>query len=283
MKFAVVGGDLRSVMLAESLAASGEKVSCYGLDHSRLSAELKAGCLPACLYGADCVILPVPAARDGIVNTPLGDGKLTVSELMSSLWAGQLICGGKFDDEARELGARQEVHIRDVLKDPDFAAGNGALTAEAALAQIITGTESALGGSRILICGWGRTAKPLALKLHCLGAAVTAAARNARARAEIQALGMESEDFDAVDYGSFDCIVNTVPARVIGDSRLCQIREDTLLLELASPPGGFDMHLARNIGLKALAAPGLPGRISPRSAAELMRRAVFRAIENGEE
>ena len=82
--------------------------------------------------------------------------------------------------------------------------------------------------------------------------------------------------------GGFDFIVNTVPARVISDGALCAAAEDALLLELASAPGGFDRTLSANIGLRALAAPGLPGKYAPQRAAELMREAVYQSLKEGE-
>ena len=63
-----------------------------------------------------------------------------------------------------------------------------------------------------------------------------------------------------------------MPARVVSDAALCCLPGDALLLELASPPGGFDPQLAQNIGLRTIAAPGLPGKSAPRSAAQLLRQ-----------
>ncbi|MBQ3481971.1 MAG: dipicolinate synthase subunit A, partial [Oscillospiraceae bacterium] len=63
---------------------------------------------------------------------------------------------------------------------------------------------------------------------------------------------------------------------------LCAAAEDALLLELASAPGGFDRSLADNIGLRAVAAPGLPGRCASQSAAELMREAIYASLGEGD-
>ena len=94
----------------------------------------------------------------------------------------------------------------------------------------------------------------------------------------------------ALDYSQlegeldgFDFVVNTVPARVLTDAMLCCLSEGALLLELASPPGGFDRTLAENIGVKVLAAPGLPGKSAPYSAAALIRDAVYQIIREQEE
>ena len=100
-----------------------------------------------------------------------------------------------------------------------------------------------------------------------------------------ETVGAESMSFDELEsrIGGFDFIVNTVPARVLSDGALCAAAEDALLLELASAPGGFDRSLADNIGLRAIAAPGLPGRCAPLRAAELMRGAIYASLGEGED
>lgn len=283
MKFAVVGGDVRSALLAESLRKDGHRVYCYALEKAELSGNIKAGCLPSCVYGADCIVLPVPSENAGFVNTPLSAVRIGMSELISTLWTGQLLCGGKFSDETKESAARAGIRVCDLLCDPLYAAMNAALTAEAALALLIENSDGALFGSRALICGWGRIAKGLAFRLRALGSSVTVAARSGRSRAECAAFGLDSIDFEELEgrIGAFPYLINTVPARVLSDELLCLIDENALLLELASPPGGFDRNLAQNISLHTLAAPGLPGKFSPRAAAELMKKTICQEIECG--
>ena len=117
----------------------------------------------------------------------------------------------------------------------------------------------------------------LALRLLGMGARVTAAARSAAQRAEARALGCEALDFKdlASTLQGCDFAVNTVPARVLSEAQLCCLPEGTLLLELASSPGGFDRTTAENLGLHVIAAPGLPGRSAPLAAAALMREAIY--------
>ena len=283
MKFAVVGGDIRSVLLAESLLKDGHRVWCYALEKAELSGNVKAGCLPSCVYGADCIVLPVPAESGGKVNAPLSTVRIEMRELISALWPGQLLCGGKLEDETKESTERGGIRVCDLLCDPLYAAMNAALTAEAAIALLVENSDGALFGSRALLCGWGRIGKGLAFRLRALGCSVTVAARSVRSRAECASFGFESVSFNELEghIGSFAYIINTVPARVLSDELLCLIDERALLLELASPPGGFDRNLARNISLHALAAPGLPGKFSPKAAAELMKQTIYKEIECG--
>jgi dipicolinate synthase subunit A len=286
VKFAVVGGDRRLELLSVMLHRDGHRVYTYALEKAELPSEIpKAGCLQGCVYGADCVILPTPAEKGGLLNAPLSDAELKMKDVIEALWPGQLLCGGRFSDESCAAALRAKLRPGDLMCMPFFTAGNAALTAEGAVLRLLESSDKALLSSSVLILGWGRIGKILAMRLRALGACVSVAARSAPDRAMAEALG-----FDVLEYSEleaelcrFDFIVNTVPARVLTDPMLCMAAEDTLLLELASPPGGFDAQLAENIGLRVIKAPGLPGKCSPLSAAAIMKDAVYRFISEQEE
>lgn len=286
MRFAIVGGDRRSALLAELLLGDGHRVRSFALEQAALPAEIpRAACLQECVYGADCVVLPVPAEKSGLLNTPLSAEALPMEDVMAALWPGQLLIGGRLGEQRVAAAVRARIGAEDLLRRPSFVVGNAALTAEGAVGLLLRESERALWGSRVLLCGFGRIGKLLALRLQAMGAELTVAARGAPDRALAEAFGCEALAFDALEgrIGDFDFIVNTVPARVLTEPLLCLIRQDALLLELASPPGGFDRLLAENIGLHALAAPGLPGKSAPLSAAKLMRQAIYACIQEQEE
>lgn len=281
MKFAIVGGDARAVRLCSLLSRDGHRVYSYALEKAELPAEIpKASCLQGCVYGADCVVLPTPAEKAGYLNAPCAAEALGMEALIASLWPGQILCGGKLGEETCVAAQRAGLIVEDIMRRPSFTVGNAAVTAEGALSLMAQSTPRALWRSAVLITGWGRIAKILALRLRALGARVSVAARRESDRAMASALGMGALDFNGLEaeLGDFAFIVNTVPARVLTDAMLCCIAEDALLVELASPPGGFDAELAKNIGLHTLAAPGLPGKYAPDTAAELMRDAVYAAL-----
>ena len=102
MKFAVIGGDRRAVLLCSMLARDGHRVHSFALEKAELPGEIpKAGCLQGCVYGADCVILPVPAEKGGFLNAPYAPGPLGMDELIAALWPGQIVCGGKLSEKSR--------------------------------------------------------------------------------------------------------------------------------------------------------------------------------------
>lgn len=285
MRFAVVGGDRRAVLLSTRLARDGHKVYTYALEKAELPPEVpKSGCLQGCVYGADCVILPVPAEKGGFINAPFASEPLETEWFADALWPGQLLCGGKLSDALRSAALAAGAVPEDVLEREDFACGNAALTAEGALGLLIGESEKSIYRCRALVLGYGRIGKILALRLAALGARVSVAARSAAARAEARILGLEALDFRELDngLGAYDFIINTIPWRVLTEKRLCSANE-ALFIELASAPGGFDRVLAENLGLRVIAAPGLPGVSAPHAAAELMRESIFQIMKEQED
>ena len=286
MRFAVIGGDERSALLCRLLCSDGHRVKSFALERAELPEMLsRAGCLQSCVYGADCVLVPCPAESGGLLNTPFSDNALRMQDIITALWPYQLLCGGGFSEESAALIQRSGIKAGDMLRRSDYVAGNAAITAEGALGLLLDKSERTASGASVLICGWGRIAKLLAAKLRALGAEVTVAARKKEDRAMAEAFGFGALDYTGLETeaGGFDWVVNTVPARVISDAALCLMADDTLLLELASPPGGFDGTLAENIGLKVCRAPGLPGKSAPMSAALLMKDTIYKFISEQEE
>lgn len=283
MKIAVIGGDRRAVRLAELLAREGEKPLCFALERAGLPEEIPhAEHLQAALYGADAAVLPIPVEKGGLLNAPYARLPCPADDVYETLWPGQLVFGGVFPERFRLRAAAQGLRLTDWMSRPGFAAANAALTAEGAVGLLLQESERSLFGSRALVSGYGRIGRLLADKLRAMGASVTVAARREESRAEAEARGCESLPFKALN-GGFDYVVNTVPERVLGEAFLCCLPEHALLLELASAPGGYDRTLAENLGLRCLAAPGLPGRSAPQTAAERMLREMRRVMKEERE
>ena len=229
MRFAVIGGDKRTEHLAAQLLRDGHRLRSFALERAALPPEIsRESCLQSCVYGADCVLLPLPAERGGRLHAPLSAEELGMPALIEALWPGQLLIGGALREETVTAALRGGLRVADLLRQPALAVGNAALTAEGAIGCMIEQSERALWGGRALVLGWGRIGRILALRLSALGAQVTVAARSARDRAMAEALGCAAVDYAGLDgiLGDFDFIVNTVPARVLTEGMLCLIRPD---------------------------------------------------------
>lgn len=277
MIFAVLGGDARQALLASLLEADGHTARRFAL-----GGETDCATAGEAAAGADCVLLPTPVcAREGVLNTPLSKSVCALDGVLDALRPGSLLIGGRVDAAAAEAARKRGLFIEDCLLREELAVGNAVATAEGAIELLLRETPRTLWRSRVLVLGFGRIGKLLCARLAALGATVGAAARKKSDRAWIEAMGFTPLDPGALSgrLWDFELIVNTVPAPVLPEPLLRELRPGTLLLELASAPGGFDPAAAEGLGLRVLRAPGLPGKTAPRTAAELLRESVYNIVE----
>ena len=269
MNFAVIGGDARFSRLAELLRADGHQALCAGLEGAG------AACLPLedAVKDAEIVILPLPACARETVNAPLAAEKIEIRRLAGLIRPCQTVLAGKPAGTLTEL-----VPCVDYFAREELTVRNAAATAEGALEILMRELPVTLLGERILVVGFGRIGKFLALRLHLLGARVTVSARKPADRAWIQCLGLEAADTERLDVSGFRAVVNTVPALVLDEKRLLRLDRDCMCLDLASKPGGVDFAAAQRLGLRTIHALGLPGRACPESAAAAIRDTIYNVI-----
>ena len=75
-------------------------------------------------------------------------------------------------------------------------------------------------------------------------------------------------------------VVNTVPAPVLTRVILKELPRDAYILDIASAPGGTDFECAREYGIRAELAPGLPGKYAPKESAYILERAMKRILDD---
>ncbi|MCR5664199.1 MAG: dipicolinate synthase, partial [Oscillospiraceae bacterium] len=163
MKYAVIGGDRRAALLAGLLLREGHRVHSWALERAQLPEEVpRSGSLQAALYGADAVLLPLPAARGELLNAPFAARPCPMAELEEALWPGQLVFGGGFTEAQRLRAERSGLTLIDWLRRPALVIGNAAITAEGAVGLLLQESERTLAGSRALVLGYGRIGRVLA-------------------------------------------------------------------------------------------------------------------------
>ena len=262
MTYAVVGGDARMQILARLLAQEDTVLDCTEKLYD--------------LRDSECVVLPVPAEKNGALFAPNWSEKMSMASLAEYLPEGALIIGGKFSADTVKRAQMRGLRLYDTMNSAEFTVGNAALTAEGAVYLLMGALPRAICGARVLVVGFGRIGKLLCKKLSALGACVTVLSENAESRAMAKALGYAAMSPSA-HVGSFDAAVNTAPAQVL--KNLETLSKSCVLLELASAPGGFDRAEAERLGMQYIAAPGLPGVYAPASAAALIGEEVKRIVK----
>lgn len=280
-KIAVIGGDMRQLVMAEALAKSGFETAVYGFDNSPVALKEVTRCstLDCAICQANMVILPLPYSHDKIhINTPLSKSEIHISDIFDNTHklSNKFIIGGLFDDTIKKIAAENEVSLCDYYLREELTILNALTTAEGAISIALQELPVIIDASKTIVLGYGRIGKLLASKLKALGAEVTVAARKTEDFSWIRANG-----FHAVQYSELpdilshmDVIFNTVPVMVLDQDKLKLIRHDCIVIDLASMPGGLDHESARQLGLKVIWALSLPGKYAPVTSGLILKDTI---------
>lgn len=281
-KFAVLGGDMRNVYLAEQLKKDYQYVEIYGFDKSGKPWAISNPPLDFVLDGARVVVGGIPLLSDNNhLSTPLSKQKLSISEVIEKVPQHALFIAGKIPENVIKQFSEKNVKCVDIIEREELAILNAVPSAEGAVHILLQELPTTLMGSRILIVGYGRIGKVLARILQGFGVEVWAAARKYSDIAWIEANGLKPVPIHQLGryVSDMDAIVNTVPSLVITKDILEKTRTDCFLLDLASVPGGIDFQAAEAFGLKTKWALGLPGKIAPLTAGDIIRRTIYNIID----
>jgi dipicolinate synthase subunit A len=66
---------------------------------------------------------------------------------------------------------------------------------------------------------------------------------------------------------------------VVNAAVIQKMPSHTLIIDLASKPGGTDFRYAEKRGVKALLAPSLPGIVAPKSAGQILGNVLAQLLE----
>lgn len=239
-RISVIGGDLRQLTAAELFGKDGFEVILYGFKDRECEADLGKA------LDADAVVLPMPVSTDGEhLNAPFCDEKIPLREICERVKASAVVFGGSMREGfVSELNKKGIKHC-DYLKREELAIKNAVPTAEGAVEIAMSETPITLHGSKCLVVGYGRIGKILSKMLSGIGARVSVEARKFADLALIEGHGCEAVALSELSryVGEYDVIFNTVPAMIFDEELLGRIRSDTLIIDLASRPGGVDFIL----------------------------------------
>ena len=279
----VCGGDERQLYAAAALIKKNFNVAVTGFEKSgRASAYTQGSPDAALLSGWDAVILPLPVTRDGeTVSMPLSDRSFSIEELCASLKPGRPVFGGMVSAPLRERMEQMGVRVLDYYAREELITANAVPTAEGTLKVVIESTPGMVQWSHAAVTGFGRTAKAVVRVLSGVGANVTVFARKSTDWAQAQAWGCTACPFQNLPAlaGTFDFVVNTVPAPVIGEPVLKRLNPDCPVIDIASPPGGVDIPAAEKYGIRVIPALSLPGKYAPKTAGEIIGDTISNLIQ----
>ena len=262
MDYVIIGGDARLGHLEKLLRARGlhaRRVYAGGED-ARAVLDV-----PELIGSAKNIVTNCPPKAKGV------ELDLTGLLAMAAPDTNVLLCGPDAPDV-------EDARIVDLWRDEALLRENARLTAEGAVSAAMQASRRSLRGQRCVVIGWGRIGSALAELLVALGVRVTVASRTAAHRHRAIERGAEAlpmERLGEVLPGA-DIVFSTPPVPVLGRDLLARVRPGALVIDLASPPYGVDLHAAWALGLRAWREPGLPGRYCPESAAGALLDALLR-------
>ena len=281
--FAVVGGDARQLAMAESILADGYDVYMVGFENIELKEGLISCSLKEALKKAEHILLPVPTVGiDSHLNAPYSRTKINLDDDFTRKMSGKKVfCG-----VSKKLIATSEIwkniNIKDYSTRDDFAISNAVPTAEGAIGIAMFEFKGTIHGARCLVAGFGKVGKALCTALNGLGARVTASARKAEDLAWIKALRYKAiQTSEIATRADFDIIFNTIPSLIFDEKTLAKLNPGTIIIDLASLPGGVDFETAKSLGFNVIHALALPGKVAPKTAGEIIKNTVYNMIEEG--
>ncbi|NLM40080.1 MAG: dipicolinate synthase subunit DpsA [Firmicutes bacterium] len=286
----MLGGDTREVKLAEALIELEVDLRLVGFPlegnlrkaaHFTIPAEAAQNCR--------AVIAPMSNTdlAGNITSRPDQNPEpIFLPDVLAVLTPRTPLLIGVAKPVIRQLVARYGLRLVETASVDEIAVLNSIPTAEGAIQVAMEETPITIHGSKCLVVGLGRCGTAIVQRLLALGACVTAAARSPGDLARAVVMGAQPLELRRISTQvEFDIIFNTVPALVLDRSYLRHLSPETVIIDIASSPGGTDFEAAQQQGIKAIHALSLPGKVAPVTAGQILVQSIPRLLENlvGEE
>lgn len=261
MKILIIGGDNRSISLQKILNNNNFKTKTSYLNSN--DENLKY------VNTSDIIFLPIPFSKNNFLNAPFYPEKIKIENIFSSLknFKGTII--GGFDKNSEEILKNMHLKFKNILKDEKFTLINAIITAEGTIEKLIHESEESLFELKVCITGYGRVSKALARRLKplCKELVVYNNPSVNFVYAQIDNINIRNiKDFKN-EGNNFNIIINTIPSLIIDKKVLDTLDKNTLIIDLASLPGGVDFEYAKEKSIITHHYLGIPGKVSSKSAA----------------
>lgn len=291
-KLAIFGGDARYIEVIHQLKTlENTELLLIGFD----DLEFNATNIKQIAYQTiqpetlDAVILPIQGIGDeGIVEAPFSNNNIQ----LTTNWFKKLrkkvpIITGVMNGFLKTLRDELDLSVYSLMSRDDIAIYNSIPTAEGAIFLAMENTNYTIHSAQITVLGFGRIGQTVADRFKKLGANVSICTDNEaeQARATTQSLSAFSlRDLSRIAAYT-DILINTVPAQLINSDLINTLKTQTLIIDLASAPGGTDFNYAKERGIQAILAQRLPSIVAPKTSGVMLSnvmKKLFESIEKGD-
>jgi dipicolinate synthase subunit A len=284
LNVAVIGGDARQLEVIRKLTELDAKLFLVGfdqLDHG-FTGAIKVKIDEIQFEEIDVIILPIPGTNpEGIIETVFSNEEVKLTDaLLTSTPPHCVIYSGitnPYLDKIVESTNRKLVLL---FERDDVAIYNSIPTVEGTIMMAIQHTDTTIHGSSIAVLGLGRVGMSVARTFAALGAQVKVGARKTADLARITEMGLTPFTLENIheEIREVDICINTIPHLIITSKVIANMPAHTLIIDLASKPGGTDFRYAEKRGIKALLAPGLPGIVAPKTAGQIIANVLAQLL-----
>lgn len=284
---AVIGGDRRTAFMIPFFQENGYRVISFGIQETenekteaaalrkmascQVKPDGRANSLKEALDSADVIVGGIPLEKEGV---------LEIRELSRLIRKRHTIFGGVIPESFRQECSERDILCCDFMLVEGIAVFNAVATAEGAILEALRHKDTNIHKSESLVIGYGRCGKILSDKLKGLSACVTVCSSSRIELAVADAYGFRTLPLEQLESkaGEFEYIYNTAPALLLTEELLEEIREDALIIDIASGSGGVDYKAAERLSKAALRCPGLPGKYAGRTSAKCLTDYVLRHL-----
>ena len=256
--FGILGEDLRQIEAGKILKNHGYDILFYKFDESEKNLE-------KIVLNSDYLILPLK----------LTDNNINLIK--------EIFCKYNYKEKIIFYNSEYNIYFNEFCTKnyftEEFILQNALITAEGAIKIAQENSQKIINNSRILVTGYGRVGKILCKLLKNLGAHVAVYTKE-----EHDILWAKINQYEIINIKenksniNFNLIFNTVPEIILNPNNLNLIKNLDLIIDLASNPGGVDKEFCRKNNINSIHALGIPGKIFPKSAGELVANTILKLI-----
>ena len=285
MQIAVIGGDARQLEIIRKLTELDAKLSLIGfeqLDHA-FTGAVKEKLEEVDFSSIDTLILPVPGTNlEGHVETIFSNEKVVLTgDMLLNTPEHCTIYSGISNSYLNGITKQAKRTLVQLFERDDVAIYNSIPTVEGTIMMAIQHTDFTIHGSNVTVLGLGRCGMSVARTFAALGAKVKVGARKTEHLARITEMALTPFHFNDLEkeVNDTDILINTVPQPIVTAQVISKMPPHTLIIDLASKPGGTDFRYAEKRGIKALLAPGLPGIVAPKTAGQILANVLAQLLQ----
>ncbi len=258
--FVCLGGDARTEFMLTYLLNNGYNISKIDSIQNNKSN----------------IILPLPVSTD---KKHIKGTEILISDFIKNTDKNTVIYAGKPTKEITE----NFHNLYDYSIREEFTQKNAVLTAQGVLKFILNNINESIKSKKIIVIGYGRCGKEICKVLKNLETEIISLSRRLLTVNDAKSNGINSDLIN--NYNLYtkdsDIIINTVPVKILNSKFINSVPENSILIDIASFPYGFDTDYAEKTGRIINILPSLPGKCTPKSAGIIMAQSIINIIEEG--